>query len=301
MSIISGTGAENDPFIIESYYDFANCKGSGYGDSPTWVVLNNDIDCNDYGSDFMWQTQQLYGSSVYGESAMHVDLDGHTIKNVAIASGNSMFDLRSTSELKNGKLRNIFCNGAGGCISGSATIKNLGISANLTGIAGYAFNGIFIDACAIYVESAKLTYMPFKNTNEQYSMFTNSDIQLAINDLNGKRIIGKDTDFGGSSIGLTGSRIRGYVKGTYGTSTAIMGTCTAVDSVCDVDFTGITANLLGTANVFASGTGGVCNTDLHPSNFNITGGGTIINVTSQEIINGDALRAKGFVVVNVSA
>lgn len=59
----------------------------------------------------------------------------------------------------------------------------------------------------------------------------------------------------------------------------------------------VTNNSQRIINAFNAGGTGVCNVDKLADG--IAAGGNITEVTSQEIINGDALRAKGFVVVNV--
>lgn len=295
---ITGSGTEQDPWVVHSYDEIKGLNDRDPRNEMQYAVLANDINCNSYGSEFEWETAKI--GSVATGLTMTLDLDGHTIKNILVKANNVMFSLNENgdrqSTVKNGKILNVFLNSAVG-LSQSGLFKGISTSINGNGVAGYTSSGTFFENCAVYFESVILSYMPFMNYDEQRPLFKNSDILLKIDNINGKRIIGKDTTYGGSTTGLDNCRISGYIKGSVGNN--IMGACTANNSVCNVDFTGCTSSVIGQINVFAGGTGGVCNTDLHPSTVSIAGGGSIIGVTSQEIVNGDALRAKGFTVVNV--
>ena len=272
--------------------------------------LNNDIDCNDYGSDFTWQTQQLYGSSVYGESCMHVDLDGHTIKNAIVAPNNVMFDLKTSSELKNGKLRNIFLSGAQSFIKSSSNIpkvEQLSISAEATGITSYFSNNVLFDSCAVFIQSySELAEKLFTTYSDTVTILNNCDVKFAIENANEKEMIGMMSGYGGAVNKVAGCRFTGYIKGRAcgsGSSRSVISrTLSYMDSCCfDVDFSEMwgdspTVNWMVSTIISGALTGSVVNGDL--GNGYVTGNNV---VTNQEIVNGDALRSKGFVVVNVSA
>lgn len=292
---VTGSGTQADPWIVQNYTDLQSVFNSISGGWGNYVKLGNDIDCNDYGSSFEWGTL----SSTYNTRWFDFDLDGHTIKNIKVAANNYMFSTGGGSRcnIRNGKIRNLFLNEAYGLAlcAGELYFSEISVSTNVTGIKSYVTNRAFFENCAVYAEGAS-AYMLFMNYDEQNPLFKNCDIKLAIDNLNEKRIIGKDTNFSGSSIGLDNCRIRGYVKGATA-SNCVVGMCSMINSVCDLDMLQTTHD--GIINAFAAGGSGVCNSDKLASG--IAAGGNITEVTSQEIINGDALRAKGFVVVNVPA
>lgn len=307
---VTGTGTQADPFIITDYEDFASCKGNGYGDTPTWVKLNNDIDCNDYGNDFLWYTVQLYGSAVYGESCMHVDLDGHTIKNAIVAPNNVMFDFKSTSELKNGKLRNIFLSDANSLFtssSGIPTVENMSISTDATGLKSYLISNILLSACALFVRSySALSTKLIVTDSDTATLLNNCDIKFEIENANEKEIIGKMVGYGGTVSKIAGCRFKGYIKGRAcgsGANRSVLSrTLNSMDQCCfNVDFSemwGDSPTVKWMVSTIISGTlnGSVVNGDL--GNGYVTGN---FVVNGQQIVNGDSLRSKGFVVVNVSA
>jgi len=292
---ITGSGTQADPWIAQTYTDlstiFSDKIRLGYGN---YVKLGNDINCNDYGSSFEWETL----SSTYNTRWFDFDLDGHTIKNIKVATNNYMFTTGGGSrcDIRNGKILNLFLSesyGLASC-SGELYFSDLSISTNVTGAKSYLTNRAFFENCALYAEGS-MQNMLCMNYNEQLPLFKNCDIKLAIDNLNEKRIFGKDTNFGGVSIGLENCRIRGYVKGVTA-SNCVVGMCSMTNSVCDLDMLQTTHS--GIISAFGAGGTGVCNSDVLADG--IAAGGNITNVTSQEIINGDALRAKGFTVVNVT-
>lgn len=290
---ITGSGTQADPWIVQNYSDLSSVFGSislGYGN---YLKLGNDIDCNDYGSSFEWETL----TSKYSTRWFDFDLDGHAIKNIKVATNNYMFTTGGGSRcnIKNGKILNVFLSESNGLAScaGELYFTNLSISTNVTGVKSYLTNRAFFENCALYAEGA-MQYMLCMNYNEQLPLFKNCDIKLAIDNLNEKRIFGKDTNFGGSSIGLDNCRIQGYVKGATA-SNCVVGMCSMVNSVCDLDMLQTTHS--GIINAFGVGGTGVCNKDKLAAG--IAAGGNITEVTSQEIITGADLRAEGFTVVNV--
>ena len=290
---ITGSGTQGDPWVAQTYTDlstiFSDKISLGYGN---YIKLGNDIDCNAYGESFEWETL----SSTYSTRWFDFDLDGHTIQNIKVAADNNMFTTGGGNrcDIRNGKILNLFlseANGLASC-SGELYFSNLSISTNVTGARSYLTSRAFFENCSLYAEGI-MSSMICMNYDEQLPLFKNCDIKLAIDNLNEKRIFGKDSNFGGVSIGFDNCRIRGYVKGATA-SNCVVGMCSMVNSVCDLDTLQTTHS--GLISAFGAGGTGVCNSDKLADG--ISAGGSITEVTSQEIINGEALRTEGFVVVN---
>ena len=292
---ITGSGTQEDPWVVHSYEELQTTFDGVKQGNGHYIQLGNDINCNDYGASFEWETLTPSPTVTFFD----LDLNNHTIKNVKVAPNNYMFTAVSgTNMIHDGAILNIFLDSAYGVASGSGnlTFKNVSMSVNGTGARSYAFNLAFFYMCAVYYECEVLPSMPFMNYTERgLTQFKNSDIYLAINDLNGKRIAGKDTNYGGTTIGFDNCRIRGEVKGTPAAS-YVIGTCTSVNSVCDLDMTQLEVS--SATAVFIAGTG-VINEDKFADG--ISAGTGMTAVTDTEIINGAALRANNFVVVNVPA
>lgn len=287
---ITGSGTQADPWIVHDYTELKTVCESG---SPNvhYVELANDINGNDYGADFKWNTITI-GNRYYADWTTHLDLKGHTIKNIQVAENGYMFyndNGAVGSTIKNGKILNVFLNGAN-ALSLNASYENVSMSINGTGAKGSIFNGVqvigspTITSCAIYIELTKQTNITFIT-----HIISNTDIKLKISDLNNKSI------FSGGAV--SDSRITGECEGGQRANPAI--SASATNCVVNVDFTGSTdaGGGMYAQNYITSGSG-VINTDIIPSGYYQI---ALTPVTSQEIINGDALRAKGFVVVNVSA
>ena len=106
---ITGSGTAADPYVVTSYSEIKSILDvagtSGHYSNPH-MLLANDINCNDYGAGFVWQTLQ----SANENYPFTLDLGGFAIKNVAVGSGAWLFKGYG-SKVKNGKLLNIFCTG----------------------------------------------------------------------------------------------------------------------------------------------------------------------------------------------
>lgn len=284
---ITGTGTQADPWIFHSYSElqtiFNNTATFG---GTTYSELANDIDCNDYGADFVWNNLSLVDNT-----RSHVcDLKGHTIKNIQVASNQSMFTFANSAQsvIKNGKILNVFMNGSKGLCNYTSglyaysKLVNVSVSANADGILGTAFYCGF-DSCAIYLEGGNTSYNPFNIPSSVSAQMKNTDVLL--NNAKGYMLFD-----GTGSQNIAESRIRGKFTGSQNylaDSGSLFNNC-----VVDLEYNAryLTGN--GGTNT------GVINTDKLPTGFNTRG---MTPVNSQEIINGDSLRTKGFVVVNVSA
>lgn len=282
---ITGSGTEQDPYIAQNYTDLQEAYSLlASGGGTKYLELGSDIDCNDYGSSFTWSALSVG----YLDRAMIFDLKGHTIKNLSIASGSTVFTFGGSNQsvVKNGKILNVFMSNAKGFndyVGGLYTcgkLQNLSVSANVTGATSNIFN-VAMDSCALYAEgsiSNKLIQLQ-NNINEKC---INSDILLDIDSCSNVFI-------GLSDKVVSNCRIRGKANIT---DTGLSNMYPAFEN-CVFD---LETNATHISNYGSGSASGVINTDKYHG---VLEG--LIGVTSAEIINGDSLRAKGFVVVNVSA
>ena len=292
---ITGSGTEQDPYVVHNYTELKEAC-----DRANYVELGNDIDCNEYGENFEWE--RIGCSADY--ATFHLDLKGHTIKNFKVKENDYVFKLSGEeSTVKNGKILNAYLSRSlGFCYRASnrGCLENLSISINIgSGLASgnnrYVFNEYcLINNCAIYVEgtipSGCTNSAIFKAINEN-EPYQNTDILLNIENSNGK--LAHATN----SYEKVFSKCR--IRGKFNTinTTGI----TYVQSLSDGGFDNcvidLETNFGGALSQYNQNCTGVINTDKL-SYYTSTSGMTA--VTSQEIISGAALRAKGFDVINVT-
>lgn len=281
---ITGSGTQADPYVVHSYSEIKNVFENAPSSGSVYCQLANDINCNDYGSSFSWGNIALR----YNAASVIFDLNSHIIKNIQITTNQTMFTFgnSATSIIKNGSILNMFmntsngfCDYTGGLYSHSK-LQNVSISADATGVNSNPFYCGF-DSCAVFLEGGSTNYSPFKISNNVSAKMENTDVLLS----NAKGyMLFEDT----GSQNITNSRIRGKFTGEQN----FLASDGNLFNNCVVDLEYNKAYLTG-----SSGTNtGVINTDKLPSGFNTRG---MTSVNSQEIINGAALRAKDFVVVNV--
>ena len=328
---ITGGGTEQNPWLIHSYDELKAITTDTFGGySPSaanttmYIKLDNDINCNDYGETFEWETITLGNYSHYTGCRYVFDLGGYTIKNVKVKAANKMFVFGGAisggqnvhATLQNGKILNVFLTGAVGFVSGYVDMSNISISINGTDATGIIFENIedgnIIQDCAIYFETAKLNNGLFMAQYHygDYDFLKNCDIELHINNLNSQQIIGR-SGYSGAIHSCEALRITGKIAGSppryriyNGTSYYALlsgGAITSLNSSCiSVDFSEVA---LGSGESrFDSITGGtltgtVVNKSIGSSVW--TGRTDSYLVTDEEVINGNALRAAGFTVVNV--
>lgn len=288
---ITGSGTEQDPFIVHSYDEIRTAAGLYSGGYITYIKLANNINCNDYGDYFEWETITL-GTS--GVNVCVLDLDNHYIKNVKVKENNNMFSLIGVSgnnaEIRYGKLLNIFLQNANYAVLGTAGTRlfKIATSIDANGTKYRPFNECKIEECSVYIQISKLLTGLFYRSYTT-AMLINSDVQLVIDDLNGQRIF--ETTGGNINTYFSGCRITGKAKGNaYGEH--LMGYGYLINCVVNFDV----SETRNAGSFMRSPSTGVVNTDIIPSGLYIGG---MTGVTSAEIINGDALRAKGFNVYNV--
>ena len=281
---ITGTGTKADPWIVHNYDEIKDVLQNKL-DSNTYAKLANDIDCNEYGDTWEWETITLRANWVF-----EFDLGGHTIKNIMIKSGNSLFYGKSTvNVIRNGKILNVFNNAGASVINGNGlTLKDISMSVNGTGLTDCAFNQISMNNCAVYFKSNKLNNEVFLRANIT-SPFKNTDFYLDISNVNSKKI------FGGSSNYLTidNCRISGKLRGALVKEYLSLGGAT--NSVIEVDTT--LADCISGQTIFSDVSTGIINTEISPNLIGGTSGLTAC--TTVQMRDVDYLNSIGFAVVKV--
>lgn len=301
---ITGTGTQADPFIV---HDYNELKTAAKQISNSFIELANDINCNDYGESFEWEAVGCRGHS----QRFEIDLKGHTIKNVKIKANNAMFATSrdtSNSIIKNGKLLNIYLGGSKGfCNSISDTgdvtgcrIENVSASFNIEGIINFTCAiACEIVNCAVYIEGNNISsyantpsiFVSY-NQNGYSQVIENSDFEFDVE--NAKMIVFVGSQFATRLI--KNCRLKGKYnfESSYGYKRLLFnGRACMEDCVINLS----SANMGLEDYGYSQGT--VANADLLPST--AFSSSNIIQVNSEEIVNGAALRAKGFNVVNVLA
>ena len=293
---ITGTGTELDPFIVHSYDEIQQTVGSSET-GTTYTKLANDIDCNDYGTAFEWETV-LDPSN----SERFFDLDGHTIKNAYIKDNNYMFKGYNASyrvHISNGKMLNIF--GANPkCLINSGDISNVSVSLQFTAISeGHIFNAVKIRSCALYVILLNGTSKTILGTSINIQ---NLDLYLEVYNINSTTSANAFRIMGQASGSFTYDSVRASGKVVAGESatycTTMFGALACTNSVFDVDVTSFVN--AGSANIIGGSSSNttVINSALLPSQISVPSG-YLSSPSSQAIRTGNDLRSLGFLVVNV--
>lgn len=290
---VTGTGTQGDPYIVHSYSELKTTIAN-IPNTLKYVKLGNDIDCNDYGS-FEWET---ITPSATG-AKFDLDLDGHTIKNIKIKASNYLISAPyyGNAKIHNGKILNVFCiTGAYGILGENSTynpfyIENVSMSIFIDNSVNHPlFYKWRATACAIYIAGeSKSSNTSFKimqadSFNDTGILADNCDFLFDLINLPPTPQIYIDN----SNIVIKECRIRG--KANFSNPSGFDFASPSQNSVWDLE-----TNLV-TSLSWANSTGGVYNSDK--AHFQSDKG--VIPVTSAEIINGNSLRAKGFVVVNVA-
>lgn len=206
---ITGTGTKDDPYIVHNYDELKEKYTEQNGSSLEWYIkLVNDIDCNDLGYDWEWTAMERgYGNK-------HIDLDNHTIKNIMIKAGSSLFsDAKGSTHISNGKILNVFNNGATNIFNG-VTLNDVSISVNGTGVTNVAFTGSRMTNCALYYKTAKLNNcIATCNHQSDEVYFKNCDLWFDVFDVNQKTLAENTNTTINRSIGFENCRMRGTIKG----------------------------------------------------------------------------------------
>ena len=305
---ITGTGTEQDPFIVHSYDELKYaCEQHGNTYTKFYTKLANDIDCNDYGVDWEWETITL-GSNASGANKNNcVDLNGHTIKNVYIKNGNGLFTSNSTAsgDLKNGKILNVFGNSPSKILT-KVSVENISMSMQLGTPSSTLFDSNIIKNSAFYIVVTNADnrtifycvnagvknidmYIELYNCGQNTRIFHGGSHSNA--DIDSVRAIGAmKIPVGGEPP----EPISGIW--TYGKAT---------NSVFDIDMTdfnyaGISVNPQGLFGSTGDNTT-VINWDKvpHESSGDYTASGYLKATSTEQMKIGAELRSLGFLVVNV--
>lgn len=290
---ITGTGTQADPWIVHNYDEIKDVLVNKIS-NKTYAKLANDIDCNEYGDTWEWETITLGANWVF-----EFDLGGHTIKNIMIKSGNSLFYGKSTvNVIRNGKILNVFNNDGEGVIAGNGlTLKDISISVNGNGLTSYGFYNIFFERCAVYYKSSKLQ----SNIIYSGSAFggvdgvgaKNCDFYFDVNNMNDKNLINSL-----NGINYDNCRFRGSVSGASN-SYYLLDSGKCINSVVEIDTRNMAWGSMGSSFMRPCKltSTGIINTEISPNLIGGTSGLTAC--TTAQMRDTDYLNSIGFTVVKV--
>ena len=180
---ITGTGTKDDPYIVHNYDELKEKYTEQNGSTTEWYIkLVNDIDCNDFGDSWEWTAMERgYGNK-------YIDLDNHTIKNIMIKNGSSLFsDSNGSTYISNGKILNVFNNDAQ-TILDNVRLNNISMSANGNGLRSYGFKNVLFEKCAVYFKSSKLN-AAFCTVSSSSLTCKNTDFYFDISDKNKQAVV----------------------------------------------------------------------------------------------------------------
>lgn len=299
---ITGNGTQQNPWVV---HDYAELKTACESSDPAvhYVELANNINCNDYGVSFVWNTITV-GNRYSADWTTHLDLKGHTIQNIQVAADGYMFFCENDavgSTIENGEILNVFLGGAAGFVK-NVDFDKLSISMNATNAKGI-FHGVqtvgtpTISNSAIYCESIKLASQSC--FIEAYAV-SNSDFTTDFADINSNLIFGGLTTFSGCrfkecKVGGVCPNVEIYPYGdmrifAYGNQ--------FTNCVVDIDFTEITTAPTDD-RVFYGFDTATQSTVINKSKW-INGGTAPVSwqfCTDEEITSAEYLNEHGFVVV----
>ena len=289
---ITGTGTQVDPFLVHDYDEIKSAYGTAANDT-VYIRLENDINCNDYGDTWEWETiTSNYNYNIF-------NLNGHTIKNIMIKSGNALFESKTNSSIiHNGKILNVFNNSGLSVINGKGvTLKDISMSVNGTGLTSYGFNNVFFENCAVYYKSSKLqSYIIYSG-----SVFggvdgvgaKNCDFYFDVNNMNGKNLINSL-----NGINYDNCRFRGSVSGASN-SYYLLDSGKCINSVVEIDTRNMAWGSMGSSFMRPCKltSTGIINTEISP---NLDGGTSGLTAcTTAQMRDADYLNSIGFTVVKV--
>lgn len=321
---ITGTGTQNDPYLVHSYDELKTVTtDNSYCPQyeHRYISLDADIDCNVYGSNFEWETIALGHDS----RGFTLDLNGHTIKNISVKVNNSVFDASYAGSnvygawysefVGNGKILNVFTQPSSTAyvIKGRGTsnvISDLSMSVSLGNLSAGAFYNSNVENSSIYLEQpqtsnsgAVLVYSDNNVGGDDRCGMENCDILLNISNQKACLINGYHAST--YAVGFDNCRIRGK-NGSTGLPQYYICSNIITNSVIDLDSTEAswTSGISPLSRYpMRTGSSGVINWDKRASDQPSDNPGLytcgMAAVSSSEIVNGDALRNAGFTVVNV--
>lgn len=330
---ITGSGTQADPFIVHNHDEFISLSGHSPVETNTLYIKffdtpNQTINCNDYGSEFKWDTFSAYNNN-YTAKTIDVDLNGCTIKNFLIADGKAMFNGHwdgANSRMHklvvhDGSIRNMFMGSSSSrlCDGSYVEFHNVSFSINVGNEAtSYLASNtedrpdtVLFDNCAMYIAGGKLGNGIFDSV-----VFTDTDFEFQIVNQNSKPIFnGRGAGLTYTRMKLTDCRIQGKISGDaytesyYGTirfaicalnanNNYASGIAELVNSVIDVDFSDSNMSYI----VYTTDGGVSVNTNVFCTS-HVPGGYASPSaqnyMTHEQIRNGDYLNSHGFTVVEV--
>lgn len=298
---ITGTGTQADPWIVHNYYEIKDVLVNKISNN-TYAKLANDIDCNEYGDTWEWETITLGANWVF-----EFDLGGHTIKNIMIKSGNSLFYGKSTvNVIRNGKILNVFNNDGESVIAGNGlTLKDISISVNGNGLTSYAFYSVYFENCAVYFRSSKLlTSVFYSNGSTGEVVLKNCDVYVDINNLNGIDVASSVNPCIFDSLRIRG-KVMGFpcqhnVLGSVPQRYLFGANIEANNCVIEIDTkdTGLTGSINDgvLVGVFQTIRNSIVNKEIMSSTYTNTEN---YNCTTVQMRDADYLNSIGFTVVKV--
>ena len=303
---ITGSGTEQDPWIVHSYDEIKSCISSidsSYSYGPYYLELANDINCNDYGADFVWETVKHTNSSV----KWNFDLKGHTIKNVLIKTGSYLMFQGGTTGgnyncyIRNGKILNVFVQDADMFFK-SMAFENVSFSGNASMLrTDRCFSGCGFTNSAIYVESSNLGSSSKRIFDNSPTKIDNSDIMLKIEncDRTGPVFLNRGTN---ETVSCSNSRIRGYITGNAtitSQNSRIITNIIPTNCVIDLVVNGyeLSDSISTTQAILDSPTTVINDGAILPW---MTVGATIAAPSGEAMRSSSALNALGFTVIPVT-
>lgn len=308
---ITGTGTMSDPYIVHDYTELKEaCEYQNYDSSTStigtnYVKLANDINCNDYGSAWEWETIDLKNTASGSQHFAELDLDGHTIKNVYVKTGSyRMFTASASSSyydygiVKNGKILNVFANNSNG-FAQYVTFKNISFSGNYSSLSGSVGSAVFIGCqfyeCAVYLESANHgNHVIFSGSPLR---MINTDVELHIDNITNTTVI--VFNLGSGIRQVENSRITGSLTGTSEITTAnsdLIANYGLVNCVIELSISGFTPKeTLSTTRVLINSPTSVINDAIILPWMTV--GTTIAAPSGEAMRSATSLNNMGFTVV----
>lgn len=295
---ITGTGTVDDPWVVHSYTELVEKCGASPTVEPSdhinHVLLAQDIDCNNYGVGFIWNSVNLSNASGNGHPT-YLNLGGHVIKNIKVEASGYLFHSNwasASNKIYNGKILNVFLSSGSVFANNVIYLENLSISIDISASAGQIFGkDIHINYCSIYARN-------YGSYNSTLHIIGSSQIEHD-NDYyldykygtGSPRII---TYFSNIAT-IRDTRIRGRMSGQYSANVSMISSCKVIGSVIDIDMTDVFNSVSSFSPIqTANNSDSVVNTDTWKENFSLPS--NLTAVTTQEMASAGSLNSKGFTV-----
>ena len=278
---MTGAGTQTEPFLVGNIPDFREAVAQ----DNAYVKLTNDIDCN---KENYLEWQNLISKCI------EIDFDNHAVINPLVATDNYMFDGSSKTLLKNGKILNVYENGANYIIKNCA-LSNMAVSSHLTKTMSTAFQGIAADRCNFVIFNQDLNNKAWFSVAQSIAginSFKNCRFRLDGN-INDDSVFDSWNSNTGNLV-ADGCLFEGKINVNYATGglpyIIYGGIINCVWAVDTLNNTGDTVRLAGSAN----------NTNIYQ--YDISGLNNHLDAipcNAEQIRNPDYLNSVGFTVVEV--